>query len=108
MLYCPTYPQYYYAYDPTKICRTDCPTTWMRDPQSRKCVNTCPNNTFFDPNSDQCVEECPTENSTTVYFGDPSLSLPTCVVAENCSTGYFADEVVGLCVEECSDGQWKY
>lgn len=109
VLDCPTYPQYYYAYDPDRICRTDCPSTWMRDPYTRKCVSTCPNNTFFDNTTDQCVQKCPTENSTGIpYYGDTTYTIPKCVIDADCSNGTYADDQVGLCVSNCSYNQWKY
>ena len=81
----------------------------MRDHSTRKCVDACPNNTFFDPNSDECVEKCPIEyNVTTRFYGDPTQAIPKCVVNSSCPTNYFADDVVGLCVQTCSESQWKY
>lgn len=70
----------------------------MRDPYTMRCVDVCPNNTFWDPNTDQCVQECPTDNSSAIFYGDSSLTEPTCVLADNCSSGYYADGHVGLCV----------
>ena len=109
VLTCPAFPEYYYAYDATKTCLTNCPGDQMRDHLTRKCVDTCPNNTFFDVNSDECVEKCPVEYNISVrYYGDPTQTIPECVLDSNCPTNYFADDVVGLCVQTCTEAQWKY
>lgn len=111
VLKCPVYPSYYYAYDPNKQCRTDCPSTYMKDPLTQTCVTTCPNNTFFDPNSDQCVATCPkyyTPAPGAEYFGDTTFTIPKCVIATDCSPNLYADSHIGLCVSTCTDSQWKY
>lgn len=81
----------------------------MRDHLTRKCVSTCPANTFFDSNSDSCVEKCPTEYEVGAnYYGDTTAAIPECVVATSCPNSYFSDDVVGLCVQTCSENQWKF
>ena len=61
VLACPSYPEYYYAYNVTHECLTDCPGDYIRNERIRKCVLACPDSTFWDPNSDSCVDECPTD-----------------------------------------------
>lgn len=81
----------------------------MKDHSTQKCVDTCPDNTFFDPNSDECVEQCPTDFSAgTRYYGDSTQAIPICVIDTDCPNNYFADAIVHLCVEDCSNQQWKY
>lgn len=80
MLTCPSYPQYYYAYDPDKTCRLDCPSTTMKDQKTRTCVSSCPLNTFFDDNSDSCVTRCPSDYSIDkIWYGDLTQTIPKCV-----------------------------
>lgn len=103
VLTCPAYPEYYFAYDDTKTCMLTCPSIFMKDHTTRKCVSTCPNATFFDQNSDECVEKCPIEvGNGSRYYGDETQTLPACVIDTDCPTNYFADDVLGLCVTDCS------
>ena len=55
VLKCPSYPQFYYAFDTDRVCRVDCPSTFMRDTKTLTCVSSCPVDTFFDEKSDSCV-----------------------------------------------------
>lgn len=108
---CPVYPEYYYAYydGTTPECVTDCPSPTMRDPVTRKCVDECPTGAFYDENSESCVERCPVEYEAGAnYYGNSVPTIPKCVVAADCPYSYFADDVVGLCVQTCSEDQWKY
>lgn len=106
---CPTYPKFYYAYDGNKTCLLNCPLSSMKDPSTQKCVEACPTGSFFDPNSDECVQYCPFDYANGArYYGDPTLSIPRCVVNSSCPNNYYADDHVRLCVQVCSEKQWKY
>jgi hypothetical protein len=100
---CPTYPQQFYAYDPTRTCESTCPNLTRKYEALKTCVSVCPNGTFFNQDTYQCLSVCPLTTSTNkMLFGDLSLPEPRCVINTDCPAGYFADTIVGLCVQVCT------
>lgn len=72
VLICPEVPDYY-GDNGTQTCNSSCSSDYVRDPQYlRRCVN-----------STDC------SRTPLVLFGDPVKRL--CVVALNCTDGYYGD-----------------
>lgn len=57
------------------------------------------------------MQKCPIDYNLTIdniWYGDTTQTIPTCVIATNCPSTYYADINVQLCVKNCSQNQWKY
>jgi hypothetical protein len=104
---CPTYPQFYYAYGSNHTCLSSCPGTDRIYSATQSCVSVCPNTTFYNSDTDSCESTCPLQTSTSQkLYGDPTKTEPVCVINTICPSNYYADDMVGLCVAVCTEGQW--
>lgn len=84
------------------MCVLICPNSpnYFGDNVTQSCVLTCPNITVRDPqNKRRCVNITQCSTSPLYLYGDNLKNL--CVVALNCSDGYYADNNTHQCVTTC-------
>ncbi len=93
---CPTFPVYYFKYDPTFSCRTACPTPYFGFNGTGKCQQSCPPNFFSNITSGSC-QACPSGCSS--CFGNNCSS---------CVTGYVYVAKYSSCSKMCSVGLRYY
>jgi hypothetical protein len=105
---CPTFPTYYYKYDPSVSCITSCPPPYFGFQGTGKCEKTCPANYFSNSTTKQC-QACPTGCSNCygsvcsqctsgyVFVAKRSSCSQTCSIA----LPYFLN---GVCVASCASG----
>lgn len=87
---CPTFPIYYFKYDPSFACITACPPPYFGFQGTGKCENSCPVGYFSNITTKQC-EICPT--------GCSGCYGTTC---SSCSTGYVFVAKYSTCNKICS------
>jgi hypothetical protein len=87
---CPTFPVYYYKYDPSFTCLIGCPAPYFGFAGTARCELTCPGTYYKDDSTSSCLK-CPT--------GCDSCLITAC---STCITGYVHVAKYSTCSKMCS------
>jgi proprotein convertase subtilisin/kexin type 5 len=105
---CPTFPTYYYKYDPSYSCIQVCPPPYFGFSGTGKCENTCPS-TFFSNITSGACQSCP-QGCSTCYGTNCSTCIngyvyvpkyASCSLKCSLANQYFLN---GGCVSNCVSG----